>query len=1098
MKAMKAMKKQQLILPTAALLPMAATAQQPAQRPNIMIICVDDMGYSDMGCYGGEVQTPNLDGLAADGIRFTQFFNGARSCPSRASLLTGCYPHTVGITGMGLSLTTNCVTIAEVLKTAGYNTAMTGKWHLSLTQGIGNTTDQMAWLSHQNTFNNRPFAPVETYPCNRGFDEHYGTIWGVVNHFDPFSLVHNTDPINTVPSDFYSTDYITDKTIDLIDSYSAQEAPFFMYVAYNAPHWPLHAKPADIAKYDGVYDTGWDVLREQRYNRMVSMGLIDPAQVPVSHNESGRTWANETDKTWLADNMEVHAAMVDCVDQGIGKIIAKLQATGEYDNTIILFMSDNGASSENYTIGEFDRHDRTRDGQMVTHNARTPGSELTYNYIANGWAGAVNTPFRYWKRESFHGGIATPLIVHWNDGIAAAKRGTINHQPGHFIDVMPTVLELTGASYPATYNSNAIQALPAEGRSLLPLIQGEGVWNGERTFFWEHETGKAVRVGDWKLTALTGQGWQLFNLADDYSETENLAAEYPDKVRELKTLWNNWAQSVGLSVAAETPDTPKELVFYYPFDDTFNDESDNSYLLAPSASVPAFAEGKYGKALTLNGTDQYLDMNTTGIINAANTQYTVCAWVYDKSTVIPSSGTTENGYYFRDEIVLAQKDNAGTGRIVLYGRVENPVGGGDVQMFYNSFLGAKQNKASVGTLQRGKWQHVAIVCDPVNKQVTYYIDGVRDQTVSCNAFEACTGGFRIGAHKSGTQSFWTGEIDELYLFKGMLSGDEIRAVRDNTYFDIYGNNQQTQDDLVFYYPFDNTFSDESDNAYPLTPSASVPTFAEGKYSAALSLNGNGQYLDLDAAGVLDPSITPHTFAMWLYNSATATVNDPPETSGFYEEVAISQKDNAGTGRLAVFAAYDAADPAKSTYTNLYGGSARNATSLGAFERNNWTHVALVSDPATQTVKWYINGVLDNTVVASAAFEPTLGGYRIGAHKNNKCYWTGLIDELYLFRTALSDEDIVKLRDNTYLDEGTSIRENKYYGWNVVYDRERKLLQITPTKAVESIAVYSAAGALLQKARKSGALSVSGLSKGVYIVKAVDAQGNKLSKRIIIN
>jgi len=767
-------------------LPAVIAAQQavlPTPKPNIMVIVVDDMGYSDMGCYGGEIQTPHLDSLANTGIRFTQFFNGARSCPSRASLLTGCYPHTVGITGMGLSLTTNCLTIAEVLKTAGYNTAMTGKWHLSLTQGIGNTADQMAWLSHQNTFNNRPFAPVETYPCNRGFDEHYGTIWGVVDHFDPFSLVHNTDPIDTVPSDFYSTDYITDRTMDLIDDYSIKEAPFFMYVSYNAPHWPLHAKPVDVAKYNGVYDAGSDSLRMNRYHKMAELGLIDDEKVPIARNESGRVWENETDKSWQADNMEVHAAMIDCVDQGIGKIIEKLKVTGEYDNTIILFMSDNGASSENYTIGEFDRHDRTRSGQMVTHNARVPGSQLTYNFLGNGWAGAVNTPFRYWKRESFHGGIATPLIVHWNNGIDGAKKGTINHQPGHFIDVMPTVLELAGVNYPATYNNNNIQTLPAEGRSLIPLIQGEGLWKGQRTLFWEHENGRAVRVGDWKLTAAVGQGWQLFNLAEDYSETNNVAVEYPDKVRQMKTLWNNWARSVGITVPTETPDTPKELAFYYPFNANLNDSAEHKYTLTPSTSAPALAAGKYGNALSLNGANQYLDLNATGIVNTANTQYTICAWVYDEATAIPTSGTVENGYYFRDQIVLAQKDNAGTGRIVLYSRVENPTAGGNVRYFWNNFLGQRQNPASVGSFERGKWQHVAAVCDPVNKQITYYIDGVRDLTVSAQTFEACTGGFRIGAHKSGTSGFWQGKIDEFYLFKGLLSADEIRAVRDNIYFE---------------------------------------------------------------------------------------------------------------------------------------------------------------------------------------------------------------------------------------------------------------------------------------------------------------------------
>ena len=556
-------KSRQLLLSATAALPVVASAQAEDRRPNIMVIMVDDMGYSDLGCFGGEIHTPNLDGLANNGMRFTQFFNAGRSCPSRAALMTGLYAQQAGIMAMGQSLNTECVTIPEVLKTAGYHTAMTGKWHLSLTQGIGNNADQMAWLSHQNTFNNRPFAPIETYPCNRGFDEHWGTIWGVVNHFDPFSLVHNEDPIYTdaIPSDFYSTDFITDKTIDLIDDLSAKEEPFFMYVAYNAPHWPLHAKPEDIKKYDGMYDEGWDVMREKRYARMVELGLISPEQTPVSRNESGRLWENETDKEFQAANMEVHAAMIDCVDQGVGRIIQKLKETGEYDNTIIIFSSDNGASSENYGIGEFDRHDRTRDGQMVTHDSRTPGDQLSYNYLGTGWAGAINTPFRYWKAESFHGGIAAPTIVHWPAGMKSGK-GSIVNEPCHFIDIMPTCIALAGAEYPSTYNGHSIKPLAAEGRSLLPLISGEGEWNGERTLFWEHENGRAVRVGNWKMTSLRNGGWQLFDLSTDYSETNNVAAEHPDKVREMKTLWNNWAKSVGLKVEEEMADTEKELLFY--------------------------------------------------------------------------------------------------------------------------------------------------------------------------------------------------------------------------------------------------------------------------------------------------------------------------------------------------------------------------------------------------------------------------------------------------------------------------------------------------------------------------------------------------------
>lgn len=606
-------KSRQLMLSATAALPVVAAAQAEDQRPNIMIIMVDDMGYSDLGCFGGEIHTPNIDALASNGMRFTQFFNAGRSCPSRAALMTGLYAQQAGIMGMGQSLNNECVTIPEVLKTAGYHTAMSGKWHLSLTQGIGNNADQMAWLSHQNTFDNRPFAPVETYPCNRGFDEHWGTIWGVVNHFDPFSLVHNEEPIYTdaIPSDFYSTDFITDKTIDMLDDLKSEDEPFFIYVAYNAPHWPLHAKPEDIAKYKGMYDEGWDVLREKRYARMVELGLISPGQTPVSRNESGRLWENETDKELEAANMEVHAAMIDCVDQGVGRIIQKLKDTGEYDNTIIIFSSDNGASSENYSIGEFDRHDRTRDGQMVTHNSRTPGDELSYNYLGTGWAGAINTPFRYWKAESFHGGIAAPTIVHWPAGMKSG-RGTIVDEPCHFIDIMPTCISLAGAEYPTTYKGHKIHPLAAEGRSLLPLISGEGEWNGERTLFWEHENGRAVRVGNWKMTSLRNGGWQLFDLSTDYSETNNVAAEHPDKVRELKTLWNNWAKSVGLTVEEDMPDTEKELLFYYPFDGDLKDKSPNDYALTSNGH--SFDEGKFGQALSLNGNAQYLDFNTTGTV----------------------------------------------------------------------------------------------------------------------------------------------------------------------------------------------------------------------------------------------------------------------------------------------------------------------------------------------------------------------------------------------------------------------------------------------------------------------------------------------------
>lgn len=803
-----------------ALLPLVANAQGQTQRPNIMLIVVDDMGYSDLGCFGGEVESPNLDALAASGMRFTQFYNSGRSCPSRAQLMTGRYAQTVGITGMGQSLTRDCVTIPEVLREAGYHTGMSGKWHLSLTKGIGNKEDQMKWLSHQSYFDNRPFAPIETYPCNRGFDQHWGTIWGVTDHFDPFSLVHNEEPIFTdsIPKDFYYADFVADKAIDMMDEMTSDGKPFFMYVAFQEPHWPVQAKPQDIAKYKGKFDDGWDVLRSRRYQRMLELGLINSDEMPVATNASGRKWKDETDKAFQSANMEVHAAMIDCVDQNIGRIIAELKRRGIFDNTLIIFTSDNGASSENYTIGDFDRHDRTRDGQMVVRNSPTPGSQLTYNYLHNGWAGAVNTPYRYWKTTQFHGGTAAPTIVHWPAGMAQEKEGTIMSQPCTFLDVMPTCLELAGATYPSFYNGNSIKPLCNEARSFVPLLKDKNSWDDERTLYWEHERGKAVRKGNWRLTALANGGWQLFDLAHDLSETNNVAAEHPEKVREMKSLWNTWAKSVGLNVPDDIPETKTELIFHYPFDDNMDDASPSKYVLTPSSDGISFGTGKLGRALHLNGNAQYLDLNTTGIFDTGATQTTFCAWVYDENTATPNaSNQTEDDIYVRDEIILAQKDNAGTGRIYLYARAEAPVGGGTPSFFYNSFLGGSQHHATKGSLKPGTWQHVAIVCDPVSQSLTYFINGERDCTVSTGSFETCTGGFRIGGHKTG-KSYFKGYIDDAWFFKGLLTPEQIRQIRDNTF------------DPTPYYPGNNdddpTASDWplKDHAYTIRNFSGTPAY----------------------------------------------------------------------------------------------------------------------------------------------------------------------------------------------------------------------------------------------------------------------------------
>jgi arylsulfatase A-like enzyme len=510
-------------------------------RPNIVIIMADDLGYSDLGCYGGEIQTPNLDGLASNGIRFTQFYNASRCCPTRASLLTGKYPHQVGLAQNGQTLSRNAATIAEVLKENGYHTGMAGKWHLSRTQRLKDPEEQLLWLSHRK--DSSIFAPLESYPSNRGFEEHWGCIWGVVNFFDPFSLVHNEEEIKEVPEDFYMTNFITDKSVEMIDQFSKDDKPFFMYIAHTAPHWPLHALPEDIDKYKGVYDEGWDVLRDKRYQRSIELGLIDPKIAKLGPNESGQLWADCKEKSWEVKHMEAHAAMVDRVDQGVGEVIKKLKAIGEFENTLIVFLADNGASPERGYKPGFDRPGHTREGKEIIYphqKYERPGAELTWGYLGTAWAGAVNAPFRYWKKESFEGGNCTPFIVHWPNGLKG-KENTINNGVGHVIDILPTCLDIAVAEYPEQING--LETTPIEGNSLIPLIRNEFQTTHD-TLFWEHMGGRALRIGDWKIAALQKGDWELFNLGNDRTETINLAVENPQRVKEMEAIWKKWYKRI--------------------------------------------------------------------------------------------------------------------------------------------------------------------------------------------------------------------------------------------------------------------------------------------------------------------------------------------------------------------------------------------------------------------------------------------------------------------------------------------------------------------------------------------------------------------------
>ncbi len=519
-------------------------------RPNIVLILADDMGYSDIGCYGSEIQTPVLDSLADGGLRYTQFYNTGRCCPTRASLLSGLYPHQAGIghmmqdsgfDGYRGELNRRCVTIAEALKPAGYRTYMSGKWHVS---------------PHV-----KPDSDNSNWPCQRGFEQFYGTLHGAGSFFDPNSLTRQNTQISPAadpeyqPEIYYYTDAISDHAVRFVNQHaqSTPDQPFFMYVAYTAAHWPMHALPADIAKYSGVYDQGYSAFRKARLEKMKRLGVVaDDIQLsPQAGN-----WANVEDKQWEARCMEVYAAMVDRMDQGIGKIVRSLQATGQFDNTLILFMQDNGGCEENrgrkgkrtrpskpgaamdsaeLQVGMIPK--KTRNGWPVIQGPNVmPGPADTYIAYGKGWANVSNTPFREYKHWVHEGGISTPLIAHWPNGIA--RHGEIDHSVSHLVDVMATCVDLTAAQYPTQKDGHAIK--PLEGTSLAPTFQGKTI---ERSaIYFEHEGNRAIRAGDWKLVAKSVKGsWELYNIIKDRSEQNNLAEAEPERVRKLTAMWEEYA-----------------------------------------------------------------------------------------------------------------------------------------------------------------------------------------------------------------------------------------------------------------------------------------------------------------------------------------------------------------------------------------------------------------------------------------------------------------------------------------------------------------------------------------------------------------------------
>ncbi len=510
------------------------------KKPNIIVILNDDMGFSDIGCYGGEIDTPNLDRLARGGLRFSQFYNSPRCSPSRASLLTGLHPHQTGIgiltyptgpEGYAGNLNRRCVTMAEALKPAGYRCYMSGKWHVA-----SNLTE-----------------PTDAWPMQRGFDEFYGTIIGAGSFYHPNTLTRGNENVEHEAErdpEFFYTDAISDEAVRQIRTHhkSHPQAPFFQYVAYTAPHWPLHAHDADIAKYRGRFDAGWDQLREARLERLVEMGLIDASWKLTDRDPTQPPWEDAEHKAWLLRCMEVYAAQVDRMDQGIGRILLALEETERLDDTLIVFLADNGACAEdipeNVTVEMMVNElmlarSHTRKGEPVVFGnlpALMPGAENTYQSYGVAWANLSNTPFRLYKHWTHEGGVATPVIFHWPNGIK--ERGGIRHTPCQLPDVMATVIELAGVTYPKRHAGNEI--LPLEGQSLMPVMARDEL--PERPLFWEHEGNAAVRLGRWKLVREYPGDWELYDMHADRTETNNLAATHPQVVVDLAQRYKEWAE----------------------------------------------------------------------------------------------------------------------------------------------------------------------------------------------------------------------------------------------------------------------------------------------------------------------------------------------------------------------------------------------------------------------------------------------------------------------------------------------------------------------------------------------------------------------------
>ncbi len=491
-----------------------ALAADPPRKPNIVVILVDDMGFSDIGCYGSEIPTPNLDKLAATGLRFTQFYNTARCCPTRASLLTGLYSHQAGMghmtedrgeDGYRGDLNNRCVTIAEVLRPAGYRTAMTGKWHVTKYVTPANDGQKFNW------------------PLQRGFEHYFGIIQGGADYFQPDPLTSENERVRP-GTGFYTTDAFVDNAIRFVDQGDPAK-PFFQYIAFNAPHFPLMAPADEIAKFRGKYKIGWDRLRELRHAKQRKLGVVDEAWALSPRPAAVEAWddLSPAEQDRFDHIMAIYAAVVAHIDRSVGRFVDALRERRLLDDTLIFFLSDNGANAESGPNGRLE--------------GKEPGATQSVVFEGQSWATLSNTPLRRYKHYNHEGGIATPLIVHWPQRIKTP--GELRKQPGHVVDIMATCVDVAGATFPAEFRGHPI--LPMEGKSLVPALDDKPI---ERdAIYWEHEGNAAIRVGDWKLVRLgRGGPWELYDLKADRTELHDLARAKPQLARELAAKWDAWAQ----------------------------------------------------------------------------------------------------------------------------------------------------------------------------------------------------------------------------------------------------------------------------------------------------------------------------------------------------------------------------------------------------------------------------------------------------------------------------------------------------------------------------------------------------------------------------